>query len=856
MGRNSLTVKEARDRRQRELEQKRRAKQRKKDAKFQAAQMVLREEREKALRAKREEEEIQHIMAHMRKEMYEQQRLEMEAREKERQMREADEARLLEQRQRQREDLDSEYLRHWQKEEEDRLRQLSKNAEVETLRRRHDLRPRASSPNPPFGAARLTAFLGKFFGDAPYCFRYPGVGFDWIGPPRLGMNNGCQGHLAVITLVPGCLQRHFSAWYRLIVARRVQYGKARAMADWKATLRAWNAWRTYVLSKKTDKETRKYQRDLVHMKRKQQAAVEHDRRRVLQRCLQAWVLYAHWEQDRKELYRKQEETRTKMSALLEAAASGKLWSARQEEEEDITSGRGGVRSDRMENGQRTVDELFEEPVKRQTSAPLVRTDRSEPASSRSEKDKGKHARRLAKPTEPWQVNKKHLGLSNNALAHLTQLELANQDRQEKEKLVQPKKPYVPNTYEHRYSHQQQALEEQKRQIKEQKRLIEELQEQQRLIICQQDMQKATAAREAIEEAIAGQGAKGQRSRPDSARSDSTDASSAMSQTDTCVSGPSTAVSRNSSSSKSRAKALKDADPIVKKMEERAALREEKKRRIEERKRRKEEEKVLRLQEEEEARRQAEEEEKRARLERVREEKRLIKQRELEKQERLERQAQLNATADKHYRNSLLRNKGWAPWRKLVGQSRHNMQVFINSKLITSISVAMQVAVDHHTEELLRHCLVPWYDYTQEVLQHKADMATEFCNFITVRRCFRSWRRYGQHQSILEARAERHRQLRMREKCFRLWMDYAMEERLAGIEKDRMAVEHNVIRLQKKAFRAWQQLPVLAKKERERERRRTEMRKKVANILPDFQGLQLAEDKEDFTCSLGNIKMKL
>ncbi|XP_078676309.1 coiled-coil domain-containing protein 191-like [Branchiostoma floridae x Branchiostoma belcheri] len=776
-------VKEARDRRQRELEQKRREKQRKKDAKFQAAQMVLREEREKALRAKREEEEIQHIMAHMRKEMYEQQRLEMEAREKERQMREAEEARLLEQRQRQREDLDSEYLRHWQKEEEERLRQLSKNAEVETLRRRHNLR---------------------------------------------------------------CLQRHFSAWYRLIVARRVQYGKARAMADWKSTLRAWNAWRTYVLSRKTDKETRKYQRDLIDMQRKQQAAVDHDRRRVLQRCLQAWVLYVHWEQDRKELYRKQEETRSKMSALLEAAASGKLWSARGDDDDDdggSTSGRGGVRSDRVDNGQRRVDELFEEPVKRQASAPLVRTDRSDPVSTRSEKDRGKHARRLVKPTEPWQVNKKHLGLSNNTLAHLTETETTNQDnnRQEKEKLTQPKKPYIPNTYEHRYTHQQQALEEQKRQIKEQKRLIEELQEQQRLIMCQQDMQKATAAREAIEEAIAGQGSKGKRagSRPDSARSDSTDASSAMSQTDTCVSGPSTAVSR-SSSSKTRNRALREADPIVKKMEERAAEREEKKRRIEERKKKKEEERVLRLQEEEEARRQAEEEEKRARLERVREEKRLIRQRELEKQERLERQAELNTRADEHYTNSLLRNRGWGPWRKLVNQSRHNMQV----------------AVAHHTEELLRRCLVPWYDHTQEVLQHKADMATEFCNFITVRRCFRSWRRYGQHQSILEARAERHRQLRMREKCFRVWMDYAMDERLAGIGKGRMAAEHNIIRLQRKAFRAWQQLPVLARKERERERRRTEMRKKVANILPDFQGLQLAEDKEDFTCSLGNIKMKL
>ncbi|KAI8514968.1 hypothetical protein Bbelb_075590 [Branchiostoma belcheri] len=569
---------------------------------------------------------------------------------------------------------------------------------------------------------------------------------------------------------PSCLQRHFSAWYRLIVARRVQYGKARAMADWKSTLRAWNAWRTYVLSRKTDKETRKYQRDLIDMQRKQQAAVDHDRRRVLQRCLQAWVLYVHWEQDRKELYRKQEETspnccpvanRSKMSALLEAAASGKL----------CTSGRGGVRSDRVDNGQRRVDELFEEPVKRQASAPLVRTDRSDPTSTRSEKDRGRHGRRLVKPTEPWQVNKKHLGLSNNTLAHLTPSEMDNQDnRQEKEKLTQPKKPYIPNTYEHRYTHQQHALEEQKRQIKEQKRLIEELQEQQRLIMCQQDMQKATAAREAIEEAIAGQGSKGKRagSRPDSARSDSTDASSAMSQTDTCVSGPSTAVSR-SSSSKTRNKALREADPIVKSVKWVPAFGWGGKKRWKER-------------------------------------------RELEKQERLERQAELNTRADEHYRNSLLRNRGWAAWRKLVNQSRHNMQV----------------AVAHHTEELLRRCLVPWYDHTQEVLQHKADMATEFCNFITVRRCFRSWRRYGQHQSILEARAERHRQLRMREKCFRVWMDYAMDERLAGIEKDRMAVEHNVIRLQKQAFRAWQQLP----------------------------GLQLAEDKEDFTCSLGNIKMKL
>ncbi|CAH1251191.1 RIPK2 [Branchiostoma lanceolatum] len=75
-------------------------------------------------------------------------------------------------------------------------------------------RPRTSSPSPPAGTAQLTAFLEKFPGDA-HCFRYPGVGYDWIGPPRLGMDNGCQGHLAAITLVPDAAAN--SALIRLAV---------------------------------------------------------------------------------------------------------------------------------------------------------------------------------------------------------------------------------------------------------------------------------------------------------------------------------------------------------------------------------------------------------------------------------------------------------------------------------------------------------------------------------------------------------------------------------------------------------------------------------------------------------------
>jgi hypothetical protein len=49
-------------------------------------------------------------------------------------------------------------------------------------------------------------------------------------------------------------QKYFSAWYSVVVNQRIKLGKARALADWKAKLRAWNAWRAYIWHIKSDKE--------------------------------------------------------------------------------------------------------------------------------------------------------------------------------------------------------------------------------------------------------------------------------------------------------------------------------------------------------------------------------------------------------------------------------------------------------------------------------------------------------------------------------------------------------------------------------------------------------------------------
>ena len=59
------------------------------------------------------------------------------------------------------------------------------------------------------------------------------------------------------------LHKHFSAWYNVVLERRLKMGKARAMSDWKLLLRAWNAWRSYVRGQKLERESRRAEQDVI-----------------------------------------------------------------------------------------------------------------------------------------------------------------------------------------------------------------------------------------------------------------------------------------------------------------------------------------------------------------------------------------------------------------------------------------------------------------------------------------------------------------------------------------------------------------------------------------------------------------
>ncbi|KAM9696683.1 coiled-coil domain-containing protein 191 isoform 4-T4 [Dama dama] len=256
-------------------------------------------------------------------------------------------------------------------------------------------------------------------------------------------------------------------------------------------------------------------------------------------------------------------------------------------------------------------------------------------------------------------------------------------------------------------------------------------------------------------------------------------------------------------------------PILKAMEERAVQRAERRRILAEKKKKQEEEKLAQLKAQEEERQKREAEEKEAQLEKKREEKRLKKMKELEKQKRIKRNQQLEAIAKEHYERVLLRKKGLEPWKRLRMQSMQNLQV----------------AKEHHSLTLQRKCLLTWFQWSQESLAKKMAQADQFYSQILLRRVIRSW---IQHLIDLDEEVRKLCIHFLQKKIFRAWSDMVREARVDSKNKHKIAVEHSDRRILWIMFQTWKKFAKFTKEEREKEERREQLRRKVAEILPDFQ----------------------
>ncbi|XP_062907050.1 coiled-coil domain-containing protein 191 isoform X1 [Mobula hypostoma] len=595
-----------------------------------------------------------------------------------------------------------------------------------------------------------------------------------------------------------CLQKHFSAWYKLVLECRIKVGKAKALFDWKSQLRMFQAWRTYTWGKKLEQEVQRTEMELREEKRKKQLATECNRKYRLRYCFTCWLLWCKAEKEKRELEARKEETKQKMAALLDSASSGKLSAV--------------SRASRIECELQQVV-----PAQYVKSQVMMKKQDTSPVTD----DSKVHQLTAAGPKFAWQVTHQHAALNSEDVTRLqNRSKISGADLEHHKPNFGSTGKVTQDNFKHRHAFQQQVIEDQKKLLQEKQKIIEELQEKQQLTILQQEAKLASAITTAVVNATQKMHVEPHthaRRPAGNVQLETTDATEHKFKSN-C---PSLAEESNCSTSSTNCSKtnhnLISPHPIVKAMEERARQRMAKRKELEEIKRKKEEDKLAQLRAEEEERRMQQEAEKRALLEKKREEKRLQRQKEIEKQAWLEKQRQIQSAAEKHYQDFLLNKRGLEPWRKLLEISKQNMKL----------------AEDHHASSLLRWCLCTWRQNVTESLSEKKSKAEKVYNEILLKRCLNNWLKYNEYTNIMEVRANQHYLTVLRRSTFLAWCDYVMIERTASWEKERIGTEYNQRRIAKSAFMAWKTLPMVIREEKKKEQRINELRKKVAEILPDF-----------------------
>ncbi|NWU05757.1 CC191 protein, partial [Cephalopterus ornatus] len=584
-----------------------------------------------------------------------------------------------------------------------------------------------------------------------------------------------------------CLQRHFSAWLKVILEQRIKMGKARALADWRCQLKALRAWRNYTWTQKVEQETHQLEVHLQDQNRKNQLAAEHNQQRILRCCFLAWQRWSRAETEKRELQIKREETKRKMAQLLEA----------------VSQGEGGLHRPLEINQPGTAESEINSMLS-QSKASFP----GQPPNTCLQLDHScwdiVHTSHFCKTHKfAWEITVKRAALSvQDEAGYRDQVATVLQQFQARD----PKtSPAYGSRFEHRHAFQQRLIEEQRQQLQKQQELILKLQENQRLSRDKEEGAKATAVTQLIDNSVS-QTREEKQSRCKNTTPLSSPDSHGPENTGVAMQG------RRPSSH------LTSAHPILKGMEERAIQRAEQRRKLEEAKQRRAEEKLAQLKAEEEARERKKAEEKEAQREKRREERRQQKLKELEKQRRLEKEQQLQKKAKDHYEKVLLRKLGIVPWKRLREQAKENLVV----------------AQRHHCLGLQRKCLMAWLQDTQQSLTEKMSQAEDFCSHMLLRRGFRNWLKYKDYLSTQEERASTFHAACLMRKYLWAWLDLIMEEKRTLWEKLKIATEHNNKRLILNAFKAWRQYPLLMQKEREREERRNQLRRRVAEILPNFQ----------------------
>lgn len=585
-----------------------------------------------------------------------------------------------------------------------------------------------------------------------------------------------------------CQKRYFSAWHKLILDHRIKLGKAGTLSDWKLQLKVLRAWRDHTRSRKLERETKALENDLREENRKQQLATEFNRKHVLRYCFGEWQRWHGSEVIKRELALAKEQTRKKMDELLKAASLGKL-SSKGSSGIGLVAEAVAVMDPAVGSGEVTIlTPLWERPPVESSGCTL--------SHSPERTTKGNCQGPLPDVSGSTPGTEQCKAVAAETSEQPGSCERPGTTRQEAEAAC-------VRHFHRSHVYQQQLIEKQKKKLEQQQKTIQKLKENQRLAEARWAAKRAPAVTE---------GQNCLQSNPRGAR----DPQGTCQRLLKCEDSR-TDCRKPLSASRRTLKQPTAPHPLLKAMEERAIQRAERRQILAEKKKKQEEDKLAQLKAQEEERQKKDAEEKEAQLERKREERRLKKMKELEKQKRIKRIQELEAVAKGHYERVLLRKKGLEPWKRLRMQSKHNIEV----------------AEKYHSLALQRKCLLNWFQYSQETLAMKTAKADQFYSQLLYRRSIRSWLQYV---SDLEKEVRRLCTYLLQKKIFKAWLTTVRELKMDSQRKLKVATEHCDRKILMLTLEMWKAFVKLTKEERVKEERRDHLRRKVSEILPDFQML--------------------
>lgn len=528
------------------------------------------------------------------------------------------------------------------------------------------------------------------------------------------------------------LHKHFSLWYNLVLETRLKVGKARAVADWKCKLKAWNAWKAYVTCVRSNEEARAIEQSLKEKYRKEQMAIKYSNKKLLHACLLSWLKYARYQVEKKILLAEHEKKAKKMAMFLEAASKGLLWNDKKEsiapsDEKNV-----------LINGKVNDQQLHQ--TRLHNKARKLPTDKSHFQKHKEKRNQEVHQHNKMPCKDVENVTRQNSVYTKKTMSAVTENYMEQHNIAE---------PFSPQQIKHSVCVTNDVLYD-----------------------------------------------------VNPTRSDST--------------ASVVAVPINYPQVRSQKQATK---PLYLAMEERESQRRERKAQLEEQKRKKEEEKLNALRKREEERLQKEELEKEDIIKQRKEQRRLEIQKEKEKQLRQEQVRIKTTLATTHYQNFLLRKYGLEPLKRLTQIAQLNLEM--SNKYCSG--------------RLLRIVFVSWYTNTKQVVAEKKNKADHCYEKILLRRSLRSWQKVRFNLQMLNKIARKHNIQRIKKHAFNAWQDYVTDERILMWAKESSADEHNQARMTKLYFHALVNFVSLVKEERVREKRKNDLRKKVQQWLPDFQG---------------------